>query len=47
MSEVVQESAYQVDSLISEDIDAYLAKHQHKTCCASSRAARWTTASRP
>jgi bifunctional enzyme CysN/CysC len=26
-----QESAYQVESLISEDIDAYLHRHQHKT----------------
>src|SRR5437868_2215209 len=26
-----QSSAYQVDSLISEDIDAYLVRHQHKS----------------
>ncbi len=26
-----QESAYQTDALIAEDIDAYLEKHQHKT----------------
>ena len=31
MTETLQESAYQVEALIAEDIDAYLEKHQHKT----------------
>jgi bifunctional enzyme CysN/CysC len=31
MSDTLQESAYQVESLIAEDIDAYLEAHQHKT----------------
>ena len=26
-----QDSVYQVDSLIAEDIDAYLEQHQHKS----------------
>jgi bifunctional enzyme CysN/CysC len=31
MSETLQDGAYQVDSLIAEDIDAYLDRHQHKS----------------
>ena len=31
MTETLQESAYQVDKLIAQDIDAYLDQHQHKT----------------
>ncbi|WP_404712909.1 sulfate adenylyltransferase subunit CysN [Sphingomonas sp. MMS24-J13] len=31
MSDVLQESSYQADSLIAEDIDAYLDRHQHKS----------------
>jgi bifunctional enzyme CysN/CysC len=31
MSATIQESAYQVDSLIAQDIDAYLERHQHKS----------------
>jgi bifunctional enzyme CysN/CysC len=31
MTETLQESAYQVDKLIAQDIDAYLEQHQHKT----------------
>ena len=31
MAELQQDSAYQVESLIAEDIDAYLEQHQHKT----------------
>ncbi|WP_085809981.1 sulfate adenylyltransferase subunit CysN [Sphingomonas sp. TZW2008] len=30
-SEAAQQSAYQVDALIAEDIDAYLDRHQHKS----------------
>ena len=31
MSETLEDSVYQVESLIAEDIDAYLDRHQHKT----------------
>ncbi len=31
MTDNAQESAYQTDALIAEDIDAYLEQHQHKT----------------
>jgi len=31
MTDNLQESAYQTDALIAEDIDAYLDQHQHKT----------------
>ncbi|MCC2980771.1 sulfate adenylyltransferase subunit CysN [Sphingomonas sp. IC-11] len=31
MASSAQESAYQVDALIAQDIDAYLARHQHKS----------------
>jgi bifunctional enzyme CysN/CysC len=31
MADTMQESAYRTDALIAEDIDAYLAEHQHKT----------------
>ncbi len=39
---------YVTDALISEDIDAYLAQHEHKrNCCASSPAATSMTARAP
>ena len=31
MSETIQDSSYHADSLIAEDIDAYLDRHQHKS----------------
>jgi bifunctional enzyme CysN/CysC len=31
MSDVLQDSSYKADSLIAEDIDAYLDRHQHKS----------------
>ena len=31
MASAAQESAYQVDALIAQDIDAYLDRHQHKS----------------
>ncbi|RZM14984.1 MAG: adenylyl-sulfate kinase, partial [Sphingomonas sp.] len=31
MATRVQESAYQVEEIIAEDIDAYLLQHQHKS----------------
>ena len=41
-----QTDSYQVDTLIAEDIDAYLLGINTRVCCASSPAAAWMTANR-